>query len=111
MTEKSHHEQARDIERREEGGKKGDREDRAVLFVSERKDRVLGKKAAERWAANQGQRADREGEERDRQMTREPAHLPDVLLVMQHDDDSTCTEEEQRLEEGMREKVKHAGVL
>ena len=41
-------------------------------------------------------------------LSREPAHLPHVLLVMHRGDDRAGAEEQQRLEEGMREEMENA---
>ena len=57
------------------------------LLIGEREDSVLAEEAAETGEADERERADQESEERDRQPFGEPAHPPDVLLVMQHVDD------------------------
>jgi hypothetical protein len=43
----------------------------------------------------------------DRQQLVDAAHIAHVLLVMQAVNDRACAEEQQRLEEGVREQVEH----
>ena len=78
-----------------------------IFFVGEREDCVFAEEPAEWRKADQRERADHEGEKRDSQPAGESAHLPDVLLVMEHHDDGTRPEEEQRFEEGVGEQMEH----
>src|SRR5438270_8817351 len=77
------------------------------MLIGESKDRVFAKKSAERRATNQCQRAGRKCAKRDFKLWREAAHFPNVLLVMQADDDGAGGKEQERFEKCVREKVKH----
>ena len=71
------------------------------------KDRVLRPETGERRDADQGQRADHEHQPRPRHEPAETAHPADVLLAGEVVDDQPRGEEEQRLEERVREQVEH----
>ena len=108
FSEEHNENQPHHVERGQECGEKTKQKNRRVVFVGESEDCVLAEESAERRTTDQRQRAD--SERRERSVCSFPAsaaHLPDVLLVMQHDDDRTGAEEEQRLEKRVREKVKH----
>ena len=107
FSEENNENEPHHVERGQERGEKTERENRRVVFVGEGEDRVLAKKSAERRETDQRERADTEGEKCYLHASAERAHLPNVLLVMQHDDDRAGAEEEQRLEKRVREKMKH----
>ena len=76
-------------------------------MIGERKDRVFAKKSAERRTANQSERAGGERGECNLQFWCEAAHFPNVLFVVQADEDRAGGKEEERFEKGVREKMKH----
>ena len=77
------------------------------MFGGLREDAVLAVKPAERRQASERQRAHHEGPERDRHLLAQPAHLPDVLLVVDRNDDGAGAQEQQRLEERMGRQMEH----
>ena len=107
LAEEHDHHQSQHVERGQKGREKREPKDRRIFFVGEREDRVLAEEPAEWRKADQRERADHESEKRDSQPAGESAHLPDVLLVMEHHDDRTRAEEKQRFEEGVREQMEH----
>src|SRR5205807_9289630 len=86
-------------------------EDWHVAFVCERQNSVLAEKAAERRTTDQRQRANHEGDKGDRKFSGKPAHFPDVLLVMDHENDGTSGEEEERLKKRVGKKVEHGRLI
>src|SRR5712691_1802139 len=103
MPKENDDEQTRAIERGQEGSADGEDEDRHVLLVGERHDRVFTEKSAERWTTHQGESPDQKCHKRDSEIAAQAAHFPNVLLVMKGDDDRTGREKEQRLEKSVRE--------
>ncbi len=110
FAEEDHDEKSRHVKGGEEGGEEREIEDGGVLLQRDGEDGILAEETAERRAADEGERADEEGAEGDAQLAGEAAHFPNVLLVMEHDDDGTGAEEEQRLEERVGEKMEHGRV-
>ena len=107
LPKKNDDEEARYVKRGQKRGEKREREDRHVALIGEREDRVLAEESAERRAPDQRERADGKGQKCDGKITGKPTHLPNVLLVMEHDDDGTGAEEEERFEKGVREEMEH----
>src|SRR4029077_13117334 len=99
------------IESSQERGEQRHGENRQVMFVGDRENRVLTEKSAERRTADQRQRARTEGGKSDRKSSAQTAHLPDVLLVMKHHDDRAGREKQERFKERVSEKVKHRRVV
>ena len=88
--------------------KPGDEEDpaeRALLGERGREDRVLRPEAGERRQPDEGERPDQERDMRSRECVLQAAHPPHVLLVREVVDDDARREEEQRLEERVRQQV------
>src|SRR5437764_15172485 len=75
--------------------------------MSEREDSVLAEKSAERREPDERERANHESEKRDAETAGEPAHFPDVLLVMEHDDDRAGAEKKKRFKKRVREEMEH----
>ena len=73
-------------------------------------DEILAVVTAEPRCAGQGERADDNAERGKRHASEEPAHFPDVLLVVQGDDDRARAEEEHALEERMGEEMEHGNI-
>ncbi len=97
------------VERGEEGGGVDQHVQRPALGAGEQQDLVLRPEAGERRDAGDGEPADDEGAARDRHQLGELAHLAHVLLVVHAVDDRARPEEQQRLEEGVRDHVEHGG--
>ena len=72
-------------------------------------DHVLAVPAAQEWSARDGKHADQHRDRGDLHLGEEAAHLPQVLLVMAAVDDAAGTQEQERLEEGVREEVQQPG--
>ena len=70
-------------------------------------DRILREEPRERRHADERERADEERDVRERHQPAQPAHLPQVLLPGQRVDEDPGGEEQQRLEERVREQVEH----
>src|SRR4030095_4623816 len=107
FAEKNNKNLPRNVKRSQECGRQADDEDRHVALEGEREDVVLAEKTAEWRTTDQRQRADGERRERDFQFLTEPAHIPNVLLVMQGDDDRARGKKEERFEKRVCEKMKH----
>ena len=122
-TEEGHEDETPGIERRE-----GDRDRRHQEAVDRRgtmraagigrlDDRVLRDEAGEadirmrNADARQRQRADRHHPEGEGNVLPQAAHVAHVLLVMHRMDDRARAEEQQRLEEGVREQVEDAEAV
>ena len=110
LAEEDDDEQPRHVERGQEGREERERKDRRIFFVRGARIASLEKNPLKGGTADEGERADGESEKGHSQSAGQPAHLPDVLLVMQRVDDRAGAEEEQRLEEGVREEVEHRGA-
>ena len=74
-------------------------------------DGLLGEKAGEARHSDQRQRADGECGRGHRHAPPEAAHLPDVLPVMHRQDHRPRRQEQQRLEERVREQMENAGRI
>ena len=112
MTVERHQDEPPGIERGE-----GRRRDRAGEGVDRRgalggvgrlDDRILGEVAGRQREPGQRQRADDHHRIGERDLVLEPAHLPDVLLVMHGHDHRARAEEQEGLEEGMGEQMEHS---
>ena len=77
------------------------------MFVGMGQDRILAKEPAEEWRSYQRQHADPEREKRNRQISGQATHFPNILLVMKHHDDRAGAEKEERLEKCVGEEVEH----
>ena len=96
-------------QRRGDGGRaEGVEPHRIPTHVGGLDDRILGEKSGSEGKTGQCQRADHHRPVGERELVPEATHVADVLLVMHGNDHRAGTEEEQRLEEGMREQVEHA---
>ena len=101
--EKSEH-----VKRRQTRHCRAQHEERIIfLFQRLRQNGILRVKSAERRHTAQGQRGEQERPECHRHFLAQPAHLPDVLLVMERDDDRAGAQEQQCLEKCVRGQVKH----
>src|SRR5450755_2161698 len=98
MTEEHNHEQARNVKGREKRRPKRQYEDRHVVFVSERENRIFTEESAERRATHECERADQKSHKGNGEISGQTAHFPNVLFVMKRDDDRTGAEEKQRFE-------------
>ena len=107
FTEEDDHDQTHHIERGQESREQPQPKNGAILLVSDCEDCVLAEESAEGGKADQGERSDHESQKGDPQPAGESAHLPDVLFVMEHDDDRTGPEEEERLEERVGKEMEH----
>ena len=85
--EENHDHETQHVERGQKCREKCEPTDRRIFSVSEREDSVFAEESAKRGEADQRERADHESEKGDAEAPGEPAHFPDVLLVMEHDDD------------------------
>ena len=74
-----------------------------------REDGVLREEPREKRHARDRQSRDEERQVRRADLRTETAHLPDVLLATERVDDRARSEEEARLEEGVRHDVEHPG--
>ncbi|KAG1254628.1 hypothetical protein G6F68_010756 [Rhizopus microsporus] len=74
-------------------------------------DGVLRVEAREERRTDQGQGTDPHGDEGDRHVLAQAAHLAHVLLVVHRDDDRAGTQEQQGLEERMGHQVEHGGRI
>src|SRR2546423_1881727 len=110
MSKKNHDEQTRNVKSGEKRREQRHSEDRHVVFVGELEDRVLAEESAERWTAHERERPGKKRHERNGEIFGKAAHLPNVLFVMQRDDDGAGAEKEQRFEKRVREKMEHGGV-
>src|SRR6266446_6577436 len=99
MPEKNDDKQTRDVKGGQERGDDREHEDRHVVYVGERKNGVFAKESTERRTAHERECADQKCNKCDGEIFGQAAHLPNVLFVMERDDDGTGSEEEQRLEE------------
>ena len=68
LAEEHDHDEPRHVERGQECGESAEQENREVLLVSQRQDRVLAEKSAERRTADQRERADEKGQESERHL-------------------------------------------
>ena len=99
------------VERGEQGGAGGDPEDGGVAAVGVGDDQVLAEISAEARAADERERAGHEAEGGERHAAEESAHFPDILLVVQGDDDRPRAEEEEAFEERVGEKVEDGDIV
>ena len=107
-TVKHHKNQAEHVKCRQHRHQQTNRKEQVIALVGGlRDDAVLAEESAERPQRGQRQRAEQEGPEGHRHFLSQPAHLPDVLLVVKPDDDRTRTHEQQRLEERVCGQMKH----
>ena len=104
-----------DLARHVEGGKQRANGSHVKRRVRERpvvggvEDFVLAPEAGEEQReAAEREHADRVGGEGKRHESAQTAHVADVLLAIAAVDDGACAEEEQCLEEGMRDEMEHA---
>ena len=91
----------------------GDQQEMVGMFVVKRvgmgQDRVFAIPPAEQRDSRDGQQADQHGIRGNRHLVAQAAHLQHVLLVMAAVNDAPRTEEQQRLEAGVREQMKEPG--
>ena len=103
--------QAEGIERRDkhtrQHRKVGKARCRQVAKVHRFNDAVFGIEAREKRGANQGQRAQQEGDPSDGHVLAHRAHPTNVLVVMQTHDDRASSQEQQRFKEGVGHEVEH----
>ena len=81
----------------------------AAAARTQRDDLVLGEEARERRDARQREAADDHAAVGERHHLAEAGHLVEVLVAAHRGDDRAGGHEEQRLEEGVRHQVEHAG--
>src|SRR5262249_27272527 len=93
--------------RSQERGEQRYAENRQVLFVGDRENRVLAKESAERRTTDQCQGAGSECRKSDRKFSTQTTHLPDVLLVVENHDDRARREKQKRLKKCVSEKMEH----
>ena len=70
-------------------------------------DGVLGEETAQRRTTDERQITGGEGKKSELHPAAQAAHPPDILLVMQHVNDRTGGEEEERLEKSVSKEVEH----
>lgn len=107
LAEEDHQRLTGHVEGGERGGDHDDPEDAAMMLPRTGHDQILGVVAAEEEATRERQHAAEVSQEGDGHLFPEAAHLPDVLLVVHSKNDRTGREEEEALEEGVREEVEH----
>ena len=106
--EEGEEKEAEGVERGEERAQQEDRPHHAVAVEGGREDLVLREEAGEERHAGEPRGADRHRDRRRHHARGEAAHLAEVLLAAHAVDDAACAEEEQRLEEGVRDEVENA---
>ena len=100
--------QAEHVESSQHCYEQGESKQPVVLPVERQsEDGILAEEATERPNPCQCQRAGDEGPKSDRHPFSQPTHFPNILLVMQRDDDRARAQEQQRFKEGMCAKMKH----
>src|ERR1051325_2049232 len=102
----NHENEAEHVERGESGNNyaKGEKSiSRPCLGLGQglSQNTILAEETAERPNTRQRQRAEEERPEGNRHLLPQPTHFPDILLVMQREDDGAGAQEEQRLEESV----------
>src|SRR5688572_26118716 len=105
LAKEGDHEKARHVERGEKRRRQAEQEDEFILLPGREKDGVFREETTEERRADEREITSRKGEESPLHLFAEAAHPPDVLLMVQRVDDRSGTEEEQCLEESVREKV------
>src|SRR5262249_6626373 len=111
FAKKNDNHRTRNIKGGEKRGRQSDDEDRRVPRVGQGKDRVFAEKSAEGRATDQRERAGGKCAECNFQFRRQATLFPNVLLVMETDDNRAGGKEEQCFEKCVREKVKHRRVV
>ena len=93
------------VKRRQPRRRHAENKQRHVLFVREQQNPVLAPEPAQRRHTAQREHADEKCPKCNRRLAPQPAHLPNILLVMHRHDDAARAEKQQRLEKRVRRQV------
>ena len=107
FAEEGNHEKPRHVKRGEDRDTEADDVKRCALFTRCGENGVLRPESRQQREPRERRGADCEGHGCLRHVLGKTAHLPNILLVMQRVNHRTGTEEEQCLEECVREQVEH----
>ena len=110
FAEQDDEQEAEGVEGGEENGGGGDPESGAVIHPGPLDNVVLAERAAEERDAGEGESAGQHAERSDGHAGEESAHFPDILFVVEGDDDRARAEKEEALEEGVGEEVEHGDI-